>query len=77
MSRKVLNATFGLAGILGKPFGSSKKKPVAPAPGPIVMPLPDDEQVRRAKRAAIVRQRGGAGRASTLLTPDSDTLGGY
>jgi hypothetical protein len=75
MARKILNATFGLAGLLGKPFGSGKKKkPEAPAPGPVVMPLADDEAVRRARRRSMSTPR--AGRTSTMLTADSDTLGG-
>ncbi len=77
MARKILNATFGLGGLLGKPFGSGKKKKAeTPAPGPIVMPLADDEAVKRARRKSIIAQRGRSGRSSTMLTPDSDTLGG-
>jgi hypothetical protein len=51
-------------------FGLKKPK-VAPAP---VMPLPDDEEIRRAKRLSIVRQMGRSGRSSTILT--TDALGG-
>jgi len=76
MAKKILNiATFGLAGALLKPFGKDKKKTPAPAPSPIVMPLPDDEAVRRAKRASIIKQRGRSGRSSTMLTNDSGKLG--
>lgn len=76
MAKKILNiATFGLAGaLLG---GGKKKKPAeAPAPGPVVMPLADDDAVRRAKKASIIKQRGRSGRSSTMLTTDSDSLGG-
>lgn len=79
MARKILNATFGLAGLLGKPFGDGKKKSAAaPAaePGPRVMPIADDEAVRRARRASILRQRGRSGRSSTMLSSDSESLGG-
>lgn len=78
MSRKILNATFGLAGILGKPFGSSKKKPAATAaaPGPVVMPLADDEAIRRSRRKSLASMLNRGGRNSTMLTADSDTLGG-
>lgn len=53
-----------------KLFGLKKPK-VAPAP---VMPLPDDEEVRRARKRSIVRQLGRSGRSSTILT--SDRMGG-
>lgn len=81
MSKNILrgigNATFGLGGLLGKPFGSGKKKKAeAPPPGPIVMPLADDEAVRRARRRGIAGQMGRRGRSSTMLTADSETLGG-
>lgn len=74
MAKKILNvATFGLAGAL---FGKKKKKTPAPAPEqkPAVMPLADDEAVRRAKRKSIILQRSRRGRDSTILT--GDTLGG-
>lgn len=75
MSRKILNvATFGLAGAL---FGGGKKKEPAPEPqvaAPTVMPEPDDERIRQARRRSIIRQRGRRGRESTILT--GDRLGG-
>ncbi len=74
MSKKILNATFGLAGLIGKPFGKDKKKAApTPEPSPRVMPIADDEDVRRARRSALMRRR--SGRTSTMLTPDRDTLG--
>lgn len=77
MSKQILNvATFGLSGLL---LGSGKKKAAAPAPvaeAPKVMPLPDDEAVRRAKKQSILRQMGRGGRQSTMLTGDGDKLGG-
>lgn len=77
MSKKVLNvATFGLAGALLKPFGKDKKKPVAPEPGPRVMPLADDEAIRRARTSSLLRQSNRSGRASTILTNPGSTLGG-
>lgn len=80
MARKILNATFGLGGLLGKPFGSGKKKKEAPAaaePAPRVMPLADDEAVKRARKNSIIQQIGRSGRASTILTsPSGTTLGG-
>jgi hypothetical protein len=56
--------------------GGGKKKeaavPMAEA-APRVMPLADDEAIRRAKLASMSRQR--AGRSSTMLSEDSETLG--
>lgn len=78
MSKKILNvATFGLAGALLKPFGKKKKSPAPVEKPELVMPLPDDEAVARARKEAILRRRGAGGRSSTILTDDSDTLGGY
>ncbi|MBO9380035.1 hypothetical protein GG804_25025 [Sphingomonas histidinilytica] len=53
-------------------LGGKKSKAADSAP---VMPLPDDEAIRQAKRRVLVRQRGRTGRASTILT-DGDVLGG-
>jgi hypothetical protein len=77
--KKILNiATFGLAGALLKPFGKDKKKeePAATPTPERVMPLADDEAIRRAKSASIIRQTGRSGRASTILTSPGSTLGG-
>jgi hypothetical protein len=74
MARKILNfATLGLAGvILGK---KKKKEPeAAPAPEP-VMPTPDDDRIRQARKRSIVAQFARRGRSSTILTPGSK-LGG-
>lgn len=79
MSKKILNvATFGLAGALLKPFGKDKKKEAAPAPtpGPVVMPLADDEAVKLARKRSIAAQMKRGGRQSTMLTSSSETLGG-
>jgi hypothetical protein len=67
------------AGLLGG--GGGKKKKAAPAPAAPtaapVMPIADDEAVRRARKQSIARQMGRGGRTSTMLTSDSETLGGY
>lgn len=67
-----------LGGLVG--FGASKlmaPKPTAAAPvqAPKVMPMADDDEVARAKRASMMQQRQRGGRTSTMLTSDSDTLG--
>lgn len=76
MARKILNTlTFGLSGaIIGD--GKKKKTTPVPEPAPAAMPVADDEAVRRARRSAIIRNMGRRGRSSTMLTPDSETLGG-
>jgi hypothetical protein len=72
MSKKVLKvATFGLSGLL-----MGKKKSATVPEGPKVMPLADDDAVMRAKRRAIANSMVRGGRTSTMLTTDSDTLGG-
>lgn len=49
--------------------------PAPEPPKPAVMPTADDDAVRRAKQASIVKQRSRQGRQSTILTSDGDTLG--
>lgn len=76
MAKKILNlATGGIAGSLVKSVFGKKKAPTqALEEKPAVMPLADDEAVRRAKRKSIIQQRARRGRESTILT--GDTLGG-
>jgi hypothetical protein len=73
MAKKVLTvASFGLLG--SKLLGGKKK--AAPEKGPVVMPLADDEAVKRARRKSIAAQMSRGGRNSTILS-DGDSLGGY
>lgn len=51
------------------PWASNEPQTVAP-----VAPLPDEEDVQRAKRRSARSQLGRSGRASTILS-DSDRLG--
>lgn len=48
----------------------------SPSQAPITMPLADDDAVKRAKRRSISAQMGRGGRTSTMLTGETDTLGG-
>ena len=49
----------------------------APTPAPVTpMPEPDDAAVKKARRRSAVAQRQRSGRASTILSDDSDSLGG-
>jgi hypothetical protein len=45
-----------------------------PAPPPPVVPMPDEEDIKRAKRRSAAAQLQRSGRQSTILT-DSDRLG--
>ena len=48
----------------------------APTPAPVTpMPEPDDAAVKKARRRSMVAQRQRSGRASTILSDDSETLG--
>ena len=75
MSKLVKAVVGGVASI----FGVGGEKAPAPAPAPVVekppvMPTPDDEAIRQAKKKSIAAVVGRQGRASTILS-DSDTLG--
>ena len=65
---------------LGSAFGIVEEPPVvvaAPTPAPVTpMPEPDDATVKKAKRRSVMAQRQRSGRASTILSDDTETLGG-
>lgn len=59
--------------LLNKPKAPKQQK--LPALAPVtVMPTPDDDAVRRARRRNLISQLAQSGRESTVLT-SSDTLG--
>ncbi len=70
----------GAGDIVGGIFGKKKKdKPAGTTAAATerVMPLPDDEAIKRARMATIARSRGRSGRSSTILTGGAgSTLGG-
>lgn len=71
----------GIAGGAATKLLSPKKQEVpqqvAAAPeAPAVMPTPDDATIQQARKRSIIAQMGRRGRASTILTGGSDTLGG-
>lgn len=75
---------LGLAGgLLGSLFGGKESAP-APLPAPViekppVMPVPDDQAVKTAKKRSLVDQMQRKGRQSTILTDGTDAadvLGG-
>jgi len=79
MATAIVAAAIGAAGAIGSTLiaNSGSKQQVAPVAAPEqVMPLPDDQEIRRAKKNSIVRQMSRGGRSSTILTQDSGTLGG-
>lgn len=55
-------------------LGGGAPKPPTPA-APTVMPTPDDDAMKKAKRQSMAEQMSRGGRQSTILT-DSDKLGG-
>lgn len=69
-------ASLALAGAAGALTSKKKKAAAAPETGPKVMPLADDEAVKRARRLSMLQQMGRGGRTSTMLSDDTDTLGG-
>lgn len=74
MAKKILKvASLGLIG--GSLLGGKKKKAAPVEDGPKVMPLADDEAVKRAKKQSLLQQMGRGGRSSTILSDDSDSLG--
>lgn len=76
----------GIGDVIGTIIGGGAKEeapaaPPPPAPAPVVekqavMPTADDDMVRKAKRVSLQQQSARRGRASTILTQDSDRLGG-
>lgn len=64
---------YGGIGILSKALDKKKSKP-QPSP---VMPFSDDEAVRKKRQRSIAEQLQRGGRTSTILTNDSEKLGGY
>jgi hypothetical protein len=58
-------------------IGALTRETPSPPPiaKPVVMPTPDDEVVKRAKRRSLATQQGRSGRISTILSED-EALGG-
>lgn len=54
---------------------SKKKSKSTLGSSPQVMPLPDDEKVKLARKRSLAQQMARGGRAATILTDTSDTLG--
>lgn len=77
MAKKIIKGALGvvapLLGIGGKKKADTVATPVAATP---VMPTADADTVLRAKRKAMAQQMQRGGRTSTMLTDNSDSLGG-
>lgn len=56
-------------------IGGKKETPAVAAPTPI-MPIADDAKVQAARKREIAAMQQRQGRASTILTNNSETLGG-
>lgn len=71
-----MGLSAGLSAAVGLLGAKAMKSPKAPtlAP-PAVMPTPDDDSVRAAKRRRIAEMQARGGRASTILSAD-EKLGG-
>ena len=65
-----LGSAFGIVDEPAAAIATPTAAPVTP------MPEPDDAQVKKARRRSLVAQRQRSGRASTILSDDSDSLGG-
>lgn len=79
MAKRILKGVGKLAlGTVGAALGvGGKKKEKAPPPGPVVMPLADDEAVVKARKRSIAEQMKRGGRTSTILTDGTgNSLGG-
>lgn len=63
-----------VGGLLGKKKTSTAAAPAAATPA--VMPTPDDDAIRLARRRSIAQQLSRSGRQSTMLTPAGSKLGG-
>lgn len=60
----------------GSLFGGGKKKAAAMEKAEPVMPIPDQAAVTAAKKQELIRRQArGSGRASTILSDNSETLG--
>lgn len=56
-------------------YSMASQKPPTPAPPP-TMPLPNDQNALAARRRELAQLQAQRGRASTILTGESDKLGG-
>ncbi len=58
-------------------MGSIFGKPKAPPPpaAPTIMPTPDDEAIKAARKRKLAADMGRSGRLSTILSDTSETLG--
>jgi hypothetical protein len=68
-------ALIGAGAIGGTILGGAMNKPPPAIQAPPVMPTPDDEAVKRARRRSLAAQLGRRGRQSTILSQGDDTLG--
>jgi hypothetical protein len=58
-------------------FGGKSQSAAPPVTEPVpLMPLPDDQTVKKAKRKSLASQAARRGRASTIFTNEQDMLGG-
>lgn len=70
---KQIGENIGFASV-GLMSNKTKRRMAAANAEPPTVPLPDEEELRRARRRRLAGQPR-TGRASTILTSDEDTLG--
>lgn len=74
----IVSAVVGafVTSVLGSALSKKNKAPQMPAmEKPTVMPDPNDEAVRDARRRSLAAQMARKGRASTILTDDIGGMG--
>jgi len=76
-AKKVVASPLFFGGLFGDTIPEILETPEIPQPPPEpVMPIPDDEAAKRAKRRSLALQRQRGGRQSTILSDvGSETLG--
>jgi hypothetical protein len=79
VAKQILSAVVSPIGTLlgiGQKKATAAPTPTPTATGPKIMPLADGDAVRAARKKSIAAQLSRGGRTSTMLSGESETLGG-
>ena len=72
----LIGSVVGIMGGVKTLLSSGDNEPSPPPIKPVTpMPLPDDKAALQARRRSLAMQSATSGRASTILTNQSETLG--